>query len=246
VAKSDRVELQMLLLEHSPALNTAQRMLEDLGVESTGRIKTEKSTVEKLRRQSTRLSQVQDLAGLRIVATGTELEQDELASEIAERLQIVDRDDRRKEPQFGYRALHLIADVDGSLVEIQVRTRLQHAWAEAFEKLADATGRGIRYGAQPDSEQAARVIELMMRISAASSRLEAQQRSIAETVRDIASLESELRAKARPRNRSKRRRQEAEVRRAGVATTRLRNVSRGLHVMEDEILGLLGQAESFL
>jgi hypothetical protein len=35
---------------------------------------------------------------------------------------------------------------DGFPVEIQVRTRLQHEWAELFEKLADQLGRGIRYG----------------------------------------------------------------------------------------------------
>ena len=34
-------------------------------------------------------------------------------------------------------------------VEVQVRTRLQHEWAEIFEKLADLLGRGIRYGEPP-------------------------------------------------------------------------------------------------
>ena len=31
-------------------------------------------------------------------------------------------------------------------IEIQVRTRWQHEWADMFEKLADAVGRDIRYG----------------------------------------------------------------------------------------------------
>src|SRR6185312_32792 len=35
-------------------------------------------------------------------------------------------------------------------VEIQVRTQLQHQWAELYEKLADKIGRGIRYGEAPE------------------------------------------------------------------------------------------------
>lgn len=56
--------------------------------------------------------------------------------------------DRRADPRSGYRAVHLIVHVDDVPVEIQVRTELQHEWAEFFEKLADHLGRGIRYGEQ--------------------------------------------------------------------------------------------------
>jgi ppGpp synthetase/RelA/SpoT-type nucleotidyltranferase len=42
-----------------------------------------------------------------------------------------------------------VVHVDNVPVEIQVRTELQHEWAEFFEKLADHLGRGIRYGEQP-------------------------------------------------------------------------------------------------
>jgi hypothetical protein len=34
---------------------------------------------------------------------------------------------------------------DGILLEVQVRTTLQHQWAEAFERAADRFGRGLRY-----------------------------------------------------------------------------------------------------
>lgn len=43
----------------------------------------------------------------------------------------------------------MIAEVDGYLVEIQVRTRIQHWWAQLLEKIADAWGRQVRYGQEP-------------------------------------------------------------------------------------------------
>lgn len=46
----------------------------------------------------------------------------------------------------GYRAVHVIVFLDDARVEVQVRTALQHEWAEAFEKFADRVGRGVRYG----------------------------------------------------------------------------------------------------
>src|SRR5260221_7570211 len=56
----------------------------------------------------------------------------------------------RHNPHSGYRAVHVIVESDGFPVEVQIRTQLQHMWAEAFEKLAGVTGRGIQYGDVPD------------------------------------------------------------------------------------------------
>lgn len=49
----------------------------------------------------------------------------------------------------GYRAVHVIADVDGFPVEIQVRTLTQDRWAQTMERYGDAYGREIRYGELP-------------------------------------------------------------------------------------------------
>nr|WP_269461105.1 hypothetical protein [Actinoplanes derwentensis] len=54
--------------------------------------------------------------------------------------------DRRKEPSFGYRAVHVVLFVERLPVEVQVRTDLQHRWAEVIEKLGDRWGRGLRHG----------------------------------------------------------------------------------------------------
>jgi ppGpp synthetase/RelA/SpoT-type nucleotidyltranferase len=43
----------------------------------------------------------------------------------------------------------VIPIVDGYPIEIQVRTLLQDLWAQTLERLADALGRGIRYGTEP-------------------------------------------------------------------------------------------------
>ena len=58
--------------------------------------------------------------------------------------------DRREDPRFGYRALHLVVFVDDLPVEIQIRTELQDTWAQIVERLADRWGRGIRYGEDPE------------------------------------------------------------------------------------------------
>jgi len=59
--------------------------------------------------------------------------------------------DHIKEPNHGYRAKHVVVYPDGLPVEIQIRTPLQHQWAELNEKLGDRWGRGLRYGDGPDN-----------------------------------------------------------------------------------------------
>jgi ppGpp synthetase/RelA/SpoT-type nucleotidyltranferase len=54
--------------------------------------------------------------------------------------------DRRETPSYGYRAVHVIVEISGKTVEIQVRTRFQHIWAEISEKYADLYGSEIKYG----------------------------------------------------------------------------------------------------
>ena len=54
--------------------------------------------------------------------------------------------DRRDRPSHGYRAVHIIVRPNKRPVEIQVRTALQHRWAELSEKAADTFGIDIKYG----------------------------------------------------------------------------------------------------
>jgi putative GTP pyrophosphokinase len=57
--------------------------------------------------------------------------------------------DRRATPSCGYRAIHVVAKVGGLPVEVQIRTELQHAWAEVSEKLADIYGIALKHGGGP-------------------------------------------------------------------------------------------------
>jgi len=54
--------------------------------------------------------------------------------------------DRRATPSHGYRAVHVVVNVDDKAIEVQVRTQLQHEWAELSEKLSDAVDPQIKYG----------------------------------------------------------------------------------------------------
>lgn len=73
--------------------------------------------------------------------------------------------DRREDPSHGYRAVHVIAEISGKPVEIQVRTSLQHLWAELSEKLSDHRDPAIKYGGGPHPWQLflARVSDLFAR-----------------------------------------------------------------------------------
>jgi hypothetical protein len=117
-----------------------------LGLEPTGRpAKSTPAIVAKLRRGSIRLSQMQDIAGCRLVVDDRH-HQDEAVHSLSKLFDQAVINDRRARPSHGYRAVHVIVTIDSRTVEIQVRTTLQHIWAETCEKVSDITGTGIKYG----------------------------------------------------------------------------------------------------
>ena len=123
-----------------------RRIRDDLGFEPTGRpAKSTTSIAEKLRRETIRLTQIQDIAGCRIV-TPDMLDQVLVKNELEYQFKGAIIVDRRENPSHGYRAVHVIVQHHGKLVEIQVRTALQHLWAELSEKLADLIDPAIKYG----------------------------------------------------------------------------------------------------
>jgi len=115
-------------------------------LEPTGRpTKSTTSIIEKIRRETIRLSQMQDIAGCRVVVDNM-LVQDQVVERLKSALPKAVVVDRRRQPSFGYRAVHVIATARNKLVEIQARTELQHLWAQLSEKVADVRDPAIKYG----------------------------------------------------------------------------------------------------
>ncbi len=122
------------------------RTIRQRGEFPTGRpAKSTASIVEKLRRESIRLSQMQDIAGCRVVVKGF-MEQEQCVASLKTDFPEASVIDRRDKPSYGYRAVHIIAEISGKPIEIQVRTSLQHLWAELSEKSSDVLDPTIKYG----------------------------------------------------------------------------------------------------
>ncbi len=92
---------------------------------------------------------MQDIAGCRVVVTGV-VEQERVIASLVAVFPEVSVMDRREKPSYGYRAVHIIANIFGKPVEIQVRTALQHGWAEVSEKASDVIDPTIKYGGGPE------------------------------------------------------------------------------------------------
>jgi GTP pyrophosphokinase len=119
---------------------------ERLELEPTGRpAKSTTSILEKLHRESIRLSQIQDIAGCRVIVDDV-VEQEKTIASLCAVFPGAPVIDRRVKPSHGYRAVHVIVRIFGKLVEIQVRTYLQHLWAELSEKFSDVFDPSIKYG----------------------------------------------------------------------------------------------------
>lgn len=115
--------------------------------------KSTTAIIDKLNRESMRLSQMQDIAGCRIVVDNY-LRQDSLLQQVGALFPNAQVSDRRKQPSHGYRAVHIIVSHEGRAVEVQIRTQLQHLWAELSEKLSDKFGIEVKYGAGPQKVRA--------------------------------------------------------------------------------------------
>jgi hypothetical protein len=139
--------------------DTVQERLRNLGFEPTTRgFKSTGTLIDKLRRTGISLKDIQDLGGARIVIDGRRLDQDHAVERIMEAFANCPKApvkiDRREQPSYGYRAVHVIVFEDHTPMEIQIRTKLQDTWAQISEKLGDMWGRGHRYGDSPDQPDA--------------------------------------------------------------------------------------------
>ena len=63
------------------------------------------------------------------------MRQDEIVDELGQLFDRANVVDRRRKPSHGYRAVHVVPEFGDAAIELQVRTELQHHWAELSEKL---------------------------------------------------------------------------------------------------------------
>lgn len=122
------------------------------------RLKRAPSVIFKLQRFNTmKLSQMQDIGGLRAVVSSVarvrKLEANYRQSNF--RHELVSSKDYIQAPKAdGYRSVHLVyryaneraPEYDGLLLELQFRTRLQHAWATAVETMGTFLGQALKSG----------------------------------------------------------------------------------------------------
>jgi ppGpp synthetase/RelA/SpoT-type nucleotidyltranferase len=153
----DLADLAVALAAYQEVLDRVRAHLRDLGFAPSSLVKTITTMTDKLRRtHRMELSRMQDLAGARFVVSDMVV-QDKARDKITDfyaakgcPYRVVDR---REDPRFGYRAVHIVVRVDDMPVEIQIRTELQDTWAQIVERLADRWGRGIRYGEDPENPE---------------------------------------------------------------------------------------------
>jgi ppGpp synthetase/RelA/SpoT-type nucleotidyltranferase len=169
------IQLDAYRLQFGAAYDFVVRRLRELGYEPTGRpAKSSRAILDKLRRESIRLSQIQDIAGCRIVVADL-WAQDKALIELRRLFPTAQVVDRRQQPSNSYRAVHTVAMVDDLKVEIQIRTEYQQLWAELSEKLADRFGLEVKYGQGPQV-----IRENLLATSSSVASLEAWEASLGE------------------------------------------------------------------
>lgn len=144
--------LETYRLSFAGAFESVLRVIRNvLQLEPAGRpAKSTLSIGDKLRRESLRLKQMQDVAGCRVVVSDV-VKQDEvvrcLTTAFPDTLVI----DRRRAPSHGYRAVHVVVRQGGLPVEVQVRTELEQSWTQISERFSDVLDPDVKYGGGPSA-----------------------------------------------------------------------------------------------
>ncbi len=125
------------------------------------RLKRVRSIIGKLERYSSQLSQIQDIGGCRVVTKDIKLAK-KIAKTYVEsnqrhkRVKARERNYINTPKPDGYRSIHLVYKYysinkigklfNNKLIEIQIRSQLQHVWATAVETVDIFTGQTLKFG----------------------------------------------------------------------------------------------------
>lgn len=171
------------------------------------RLKRKPQILRKLRRFSVRLTQLQDIGGCRIIVDKNN-DVDTLISFLFDKFKenssfsIFRSTDYREfgRDDTGYRAYHVVINISGYKIELQIRSKIQHYWSESIERTSVIYGNRLK-----ESEGDSRVISYFKLFSnhlhkiesklpiSSSDEIQLQKmRTIAETVITEASDEKGL------------------------------------------------------
>ena len=177
VEDSDRRAYFELREGHRNALDEIVRHLAvTLRHPITTRLKTLDTVRQKLAREKTRLSTMQDIAGCRITVPHLP-SQDDAAEQVLSLFPSSRVVDLRDGSHSGYRAVHVVLEQDDRFVEIQIRTALQDLWAQLSEAAADQIDVDLKYGGGPNG-----VRESLVGTSVAIRKAEELQKDVLENI----------------------------------------------------------------
>lgn len=177
------------------------RTLKSSGI-TAARLKQMPSIRAKLERIDTNLRQMQDLGGCRAVLPTIGEARRLVAAMASQSRHTLKSEDRyMDEPRSsGYRSHHLVfsfvprsdeeAGYEGRLIEVQIRSRLQHSWATAVEAVALHRGENLKAGI--GSAEWLRLFELMSMEFAASEGCDFAKDGSNSRVDEIIHLENSL------------------------------------------------------
>lgn len=115
------------------------------------RLKRKPQILRKLKRFSVRLTQLQDIGGCRIIVDKNS-DVDELISFIREKIHSSTLYQELREVDYrefgrddtGYRAHHMVIKMDSYWCELQIRSNIQHYWAESIERTSVMYGHRLK------------------------------------------------------------------------------------------------------
>lgn len=157
------------------------------------RLKRKPQIVRKLNRLSVRLTQLQDIGGCRIIVEKNQ-DVERLRKFIEEKISsqsnfnLTRATDYREKGRddTGYRSLHLLLEKNGIKLELQIRSRIQHCWAESIERTSVIYGYHLK---EKEGDQS--VIDYFKKLSDIFYEIEAGREPHAQEKLDLDHLRSE-------------------------------------------------------
>ena len=137
-----------------------------IAAEVTQRSKRSQTILDKLRREPTLdLSRMQDIGGCRaVVETKDDLRG--LEARILERLTPITHTDYIEHPRAsGHRGVHIVVTYQERAIELQLRTRVMHAWALSTEAYSQDQGENLKQDGEHPVQLFLRVAADMMALN---------------------------------------------------------------------------------